>query len=192
IQSRDQSLTALLPVSNLGLTIAEYPEIFWFIPEHQAPLVEVSLYSTDADFEDQDLLFLSQFATTGEAGIGQLKIPEAISFPPLAAGETYHLYISLICDPSDRGQDITVSGWVKRVPVPGDLAAELDALGGIDRYRALARSGLWFDAVGTLGSLRCTQPDKAGTIETLWQTLLAQDQVDLTDLASTAWLQSCN
>ncbi|MFZ9737832.1 MAG: DUF928 domain-containing protein [Prochlorotrichaceae cyanobacterium] len=192
LQAGDPGFTALLPVSNIGLTIAEYPQIFWFIPQHQAPLVEVSLYSTNADFQDQDLVFLSQFATTGQAGIGQLKAPEAASLKPLAEGETYHWYLSLICDPNDRAEDITVSGWIERVPVPTNLAAELEIRQGIDRYRALAQAGLWFDALDTLATLRCTQPENAEAIEGVWQSLLAQEQVDLAEFSTAAWLRPCS
>lgn len=191
IQSNDHVLTALLPESNLGLTIAEYPQIFWYVPPHKAPLIEISLYATNTDFQDGDLLFLSQFKTSGAGGIGQFKIPPAINFSPLVEGEVYHWYVRLICDPSDRSQDVTVSGWIERVPVPPTLADTLHALVGIDRYKALAKEGLWFDALDTWASLQCNPSAPPTLIRSLWETLMGDSQVNLEELSQVNWLNTC-
>lgn len=192
VQSTDQVLTVLLPENSLGLTIADYPQIFWFTPPHQAPLVEISLYATNTDFQDEELLFLSQFKTSGEGGISQFKVPPAINFAPLKEGDVYHWYVSLICDPNDRSQDVTVSGWIERVPVPSTLAHTLDSLVGIDRYKALAKEGLWFDALDTWASLHCDSREKSDVLNSLWQNLLGDDQVNLEELSQVQWLNTCN
>jgi hypothetical protein len=191
MQVSNQVLTALVPANNLGLTIAEYPQIFWFVPPHNAPLVEISLYATNTDFQDEDLLFLSQFQTSGRKGISHFKIPDTIHYPPLVEGKTYHWYVSLICDPNDRSQDVTVSGWIERVPVPASLVQTLDTLTGIDRYQALAREGLWFDALETWADLYCSQSADSEIIGSLWKNLVQDDQVKLEEFAQTDWLNTC-
>jgi hypothetical protein len=183
----ERTLTALTPVSNLGFTIAEYPQIFWFVPEHKAAFIEVSLYGTNSDLQDTDLLFLSQFKTSGQQGIGQFKVPSGINFIPLDVGKTYHWYISLMCDADDRAQDITVSGWLERVPPSEDLKAAKN-LKGVDRYRALARAGLWFDALDFLTQLNCQNQTEVGS---LWKSLMNNPKVDLPELSDSLEPKSC-
>lgn len=191
VQSANQVLTALVPANNLGLTIAAYPQIFWFVPPHTAPFVEVSLYASNPDFQDEELLFLSQFKTSGNAGISQFKVPNAINFVPLAEGEVYHWYVSLICDPEDRSQDVTVGGWIERVPVSPTLAANLENLEGIDRYRILLQEGLWFDALETWADLHCSQAADPEVLGSLWKSLVQDDQVKLDEFSQTEWVSTC-
>jgi len=191
VQSTNQVLTALVPANNLGLTIAAYPQIFWFVPPHTAPLMEISLYATNADFQDEELLFLSQFKTSGNKGISHFKVPNAINFVPLEEGEVYHWYVSLICDPNDRSQDVTVSGWIERVPVTPSLAETLDSLKGIDRYTALVGEGLWFDALDTWASLHCSQSADPEIMGSLWKNLVQDDQVKLEEFSQSDWANTC-
>ena len=185
-------LTALLPANNLGLTTAMYPQIFWFVPAHNAPYIEVSLYATNTDFQDQNLLFLSQFQTNGTAGIGHFKIPDGINFTPLKEGDTYHWYISLVCDPDDRSRDITVSGWLERIPLDPDLAIQLNNLTGIDRSQAFAQNGVWYDALEILAELQCSPHSDVEEMKNQWKVLLEDDNVNLGDLADFPWLRNCN
>ena len=189
IQSSTSSLTAVIPENNLGLTIADYPQIFWFVPENTAAYTELTLYSTNADFQDQQPLFFTRFKASGAAGIRQFQIPETISFEPLQEGETYHWYVSLVCDPNDRAQDIAVSGWLERIPLSGDLSQQISGQTGLDRSKALAQSGIWFDALSILGDLQCADTQGTATATTsYWQALLADDQVKLEDLVDSPWL----
>lgn len=191
VSSSSIPLTVLLPESNLGLTTAAYPQIFWFVPQHNASYLEVSLYATNKDFQDENLLFTSQFQTNGQAGIGHFKIPTGINFNPLLEGDTYHWYVSIICNPDDRSSDITVSGWLERVAMPPDLANSLVNATGIDRSKAFAQAGIWYDALEVLTELRCRPPLDGAGIQTQWKALLSDSQVELVDLAEFPWFQNC-
>lgn len=103
----------------------------------------------------------------------------------------YHWYVSFICDPDDRSQDVTVGGWIERVPVPPTLAANLENLEGIDRYKALLQEGLWFDALDTWVDLHCSQAADPEVLGSLWKSLVQDDQVKLDEFSQTEWVSTC-
>ncbi|HEY9747081.1 MAG TPA: DUF928 domain-containing protein [Allocoleopsis sp.] len=171
LPSNGGSLVALLPDTNLGLTTASYPRFFWALPSTKAPLVEFTLYDVDAKQVNRNLIYKTTFSITGEAGIASLSLPTDVNLPPLKPGQDYRWSVSLICNPGDRSQDVTVEGWVQRVEPGSAVSQQLKQANPRDRPAVYARNSLWFNTLEALVDQRCDRPQDAA-LTTSWTELL--------------------
>lgn len=126
------SLQALAP-DHVGLTTSPQPRLFWYLGETSATRVDVTLID---DVSAQPLVELV-FEPPVAAGFHVLDC-EAHAVT-LAAGKTYQWFVAYVPDPARRSRDVIASGAVMRVSRP-DRGDPADAV-------ALARQGLWYDAV---------------------------------------------
>ncbi len=157
-------LTALMPESNLGRTLAPDPTFFWYVPQNSVAAAEFVLL--DASNSE---IYKAQMAVPTEAGIVRLTLPQ--DQPPLELGQSYRWYFSLICEPLDRSADMFTSGWVERVEPSAELSAALATAPAADLPKLYAEAGLWQDALTALASLRQSEPQNPAVIAQ-WQNLL--------------------
>ncbi|MBW4464291.1 MAG: DUF928 domain-containing protein [Pegethrix bostrychoides GSE-TBD4-15B] len=156
-------LTALMPQSNLGATVAAQPRLFWYIPQNSVAGAEFVLL--DANNSE---IYKTQVAVPSAAGIVSLALPQDRT---LVAGQPYRWYFSLICDPLDRSADTFTSGWVERVEPTAEFSEALAVAAAADLPRLYAQAGFWYDALASLADLRQSQPENP-TWMAAWQTLL--------------------
>lgn len=195
-QSPPAIVATLLPDTNVGLTTSGHPQFFWFMPQNNAEAVEFSLYSVNATKADQDLIYRTTSAVSGNPGIASVKLPAALGVPALEVGKEYRWYVSVICDSSNPSSTVTVNGWVQRVATNSDVNRELqrvipgetsaDALRR--RIPLLAKHGLWFDLTTAIADLRCLAPNDQSVL-TDWNQLL--QSVKLEAIANQPLVQSC-
>jgi hypothetical protein len=181
-------LTALLPGTNLGLTTAEYPRFFWFMPKTKAKFAEFTLSEVNEQREDRTPVYKSIFNIAGTPGVVSLALPSHASMPPLVVGKDYHWSVSLICKEDDRSKDIRVDGWVQRVTINAALTKQLATAKLNDRVQIYANNGVWFDTVTTLAEQRCANP-KDAALTTSWAELLKS--VQLGAIADQPLIQQC-
>jgi hypothetical protein len=160
--TQQPGLTALMPESNLGLTLAERPSFFWYVPQTAAVAAEFVLL--DANNTE---LYKTQVPLAQQAGVVRFTLPEAA--PSLQVNQSYRWFFSLVCEPLDRSADIFVSGWVKRVETNGLSDALVATMPG--GQTELDGNGLWYDALANLAALRQAQPQNT-TLVNQWQALL--------------------
>lgn len=153
------SLTALMPESNLGLTVAARPSFFWYVPQTAAVAEFVLLDANNTE------LYKTQVPLSQQAGIVQFTLPE--TGPALQVNQSYRWFFSLVCEPLDRSADIFVSGWVKRVEPNPDLPQALVATAG----QTGVYETRWYDDLATLAALRRAQPHNTA-LTNQWQMLL--------------------
>lgn len=165
------SLVALLPDNNLGLTTAPYPRFFWSLPSTNASLLEFTLHDVDAKQANRNLIYKTTFSITGEPGVASLSLPTDVNLPPLKLGQDYRWSVSLICNPSDRSQDVTVDGWIQRVAPSSTVSQQLKQADPRDRPAVYAQNSLWFNTIETLVDQRCDRP-KDTALATNWTELL--------------------
>ncbi len=150
----EEELTALVPGTNLGLTVSERPTFWFYVPyssnNHLA--VEFSLQDRDG----KNLLYPQNFPLAGTPGIVSIPLPETVS--PLEVGKLYHWRFTVICDPSNRLDDLTVEGGVERSLLTPELKSRLEKATPRERIAIYAENGLWFDALTNLVELRRTKP----------------------------------
>jgi len=170
----DESLMALIPQSNYGLTQSAYPTFYFYLPPTTAEHLKFVLLNEATN----ELVYEGQFGIQEGAGIAGVSLPDNGIQQPLVAGESYVWYVSVTCDPTDPSADVVTEGLIARVASQVDTTdadmTELPAL--------YAEAGLWFDALAASAALK--QDDSP----TAWNALL--DAVELSELMAAELLTS--
>lgn len=159
-----QPLVALSPANNLGITASDRPSVYFIVPPFDASYpVEFVLRD-----KNENPVYETSLAADKAKGLVGVHLPENT----LQAGQDYHWYFSVLCDPEDRSQNIVLSGWLRRVSAP--LAPQGSSLqASLDRAQSYQQAGLWSDAIATLVELRQTYPTN-GKVLRQWKQLLQQ------------------
>jgi hypothetical protein len=156
-------LTALMPESNLGKTLAPYPTLFWYVPQNQAGAAEFVLLG-----RDNVEIYQTQVPVPTQAGIVSLTLPQD---QQIEFDQPYRWYFSLVCDPLDRSADSFTSGWIERVELTAELSDALTVSSAADLPNLYARAGLWQDALTELARLHQAAPNDPALLAQ-WQALL--------------------
>lgn len=171
------NLTVLLPQGNVGLTTAEYPQFFWYLPKTRAKTMQFSLYRGDEREPAQELLYEKMLTTPEQAGVVSFPLPKGADVPPLSVGQTYFWTVTLMCEPDDPLKNIHAEGWIERTAIEPSLAKELAATKLSDRPQIYAQNGIWFETLSTLAALRCTETQNSALTKS-WDELLKSVKLD--------------
>jgi Domain of Unknown Function (DUF928) len=171
----DPPLTALIPETNLGKTVAERPSFWFFVPysPQQAQSGEFVLQSQQGDDVYRTSVTLPQ-----TPGIVSISIPSTEE--PLEINKSYRWYFKLYCEPQQGATPIFVEGWVQRVALTPTLKSQLLAAKARD-YAVYATNGIWYDALAHLAQLRRTNGVNA-QLDLEWAGLLNAKGVGLEQL----------
>lgn len=177
--SGEKRLTALVPETQsaqaktvLGLTVAEYPVLFFYVPQNSGKTLELALVDPTTNQKYEKLI-----ATPSTAGIVSVDLSSVKNLPPLKVGNNYQWYFSLVCDPNDRSQDEIVEGFVQRVEPDAQLKSDLQKATPRDRVSVYVVNDLWYDSLATLAQLRQASPNDASLTEE-WVNLLSSIGLD--------------
>ncbi|HEY9810077.1 MAG TPA: DUF928 domain-containing protein [Halomicronema sp.] len=143
-------ITALLPQQNFGLTYAEYPTFFIYIP---AGGLGGQLILQDEAGNDVQEIDVNLKQKAGVIGVNLSK-----SRPGLEIGKNYRWFFVLVCTPEKRENDRIVTGWVKRTTIDSDLKTKLDKANPLEKADLYAKNGIWFEALSTLAKIRLDNP----------------------------------
>ena len=178
-------LTALVPKNNLASTVAANPQLFFYIPQI-SKFQELEFVVLD---ENDNQVYEKKFTSTGKAGIIGINLPESSQLKGLKIGKKYHWYLSVICNPADRANDIAVDGWIQRVTPNRNLTSKLRRkLAPLQLVHEYTAAGLWQEALTTLAQLRYSHPHDS-TLAAEWSKLL--HSVDLDSIAQEPLVQCC-
>ncbi|MBK4729446.1 DUF928 domain-containing protein [Oxynema sp. CENA135] len=178
-----RELTLLLPIAQSGLTTAQHPTFFVYVPPTTASQAEFVLRDGYGDGIYQTTVSLGN-----APGILRIDLPE--SLPALEFGHRYQWSFAMICQPSDRLQDWVVDGWIERTELDPQLASQLEGATPLERAAAYGNAGIWYDTLSTLASLRAAQPHSDGLANT-WENLLKSEAVQLGQIAREPLLSCC-
>jgi Domain of Unknown Function (DUF928) len=169
--SKPVSLTALMPKTNLALTLSQRPTFWFYIPYTNVHQATFDLFD-DRDNPVIEAPVTIEFSNrSGESspipGLISVTLPDTA--PPLELDREYHWYFQLECDAESPSKNLPLHGWVKRVSVdsqpdsptkegtisglvtPDELAqllAQLDqAQTPRERFFAYATHHIWSDAL---------------------------------------------
>lgn len=165
--AQQPALTALMPNTNMGLTVAEYPSFFWYVPQNTAVAGEFVLLD-QANAE----VYKTTVPISNQPGVVSVSLPTDGSASALEVGKSYRWYFSLICDPLDRSADVFTSGWIERVEPSPSLSQQLATATPEEQPQIYAQADIWYDALAALVKLRQDQPQNPALISQ-WETLLA-------------------
>lgn len=165
-----QSLTALMPVDSFGATVAAYPTFSFYMPPIPSQIQPKQVEFELSD-EEGNTVYATMFTTTGEPGIINLTLPADAGLPPLKVGQNYRWHFAVICAPQERGRDLAVEGWIRRVELNAKLDSQLKQVSLKNRPNVYAGAEIWYDALTALAQLKRSNPnDPAVTSE--WAKLL--------------------
>ncbi|MBE9068264.1 DUF928 domain-containing protein [Leptolyngbya cf. ectocarpi LEGE 11479] len=162
-------LTALIPESGLGLTVAPHPTLLVYVPPTTAPQAHLTLRD-----ENQRGLYQSRIPIPQTGGVLQIALPA--DSPELAVGQTYHWSLALLCQPTQTDLPIA-RGQIRRVELSETLSEALTEEPSLFSQSAVyGRSGVWHDMLATLVNLRHTQPENS-ILENNWAEVLQAENL---------------
>ena len=177
------TLTALVPENNLGTTTAEYPVIFFYVPQTSANVLELSLLD-----ENDNEVYQKNLIPNKTGGIASINFSNLPGLKPLEVGKNYHWYLSMVCNVQDRSADIFVDGWVQRIKPDPALQSVLQQASMSDRASLYAVNGIWYDSLATLFETRKSNPNNSATVNE-WTDLL--NSVGLNKVAKEPLVPCC-
>ncbi len=171
-------LTALVPGTNQGLTVAEHPTFWFYVPYPPSPSKDMVFKLLDKQKNQE--VYKIRFTVTGTPGIISVTLPDSVN--PLAVGKRYQWIFTYLCNPKVVSQDIVVHGYVERVNVSPQMAVELNkAKTPLEKVAVMAENGIWFDALTELAQLRRKEPNNEVLLQK-WEALLTADGVKLNEI----------
>lgn len=165
-------LTALVPKSNLGLTIAARPSFMFYVPPTQSQEMVFTL--TDS----RGVEIFEKSLTPSGVGVMRVDMPQNLS--GLEVGKNYAWSVVVRCNPNDPSGDLYAAGWVQRVAPSAELRSDLARIEPGDRPYIYASAGLWYETLSSLAELRQANPTSEA-LKQDWVNLL--QSADLTKVA---------
>lgn len=168
-----QGIMGLIPDSNYGLTLADHPTFFVYIPETDIRSVFFSLKD-----ETGAVHYEAFVPVSGNAGILQLEIPDEI--PPLEVGAVYQWGVALPCSGRIQVSSPFITGWVKRITIDDSELRDVAQSSSLAQAFLYGEHGIWYDMIATLAGLRQLYPDDTSVISG-WENVL--NSVELESIA---------
>lgn len=156
------SITPLIPASSQGLTVAERPTFFVYLPQTSARKAFFSLKDEKENYYYQATLPLPK-----TPGIISFKLPS--DAPALESGKDYQWSFVIICGEKLAVDDPRVEGQIQRVEI--NLAPKSQIANSLRPEGANGANDFWYDNVAKIAELRRSQPANSTLIST-WETLL--------------------
>lgn len=166
-------LTALMPISNWGTTVAEHPTFWFYVPytSEQAPIGEFVLQ----DKEGREDIYRVPFTLPQTPGFVSFSVPPTKD--SLEVGKSYRWYFNLYCDRYRSTSPAFVQGWVQREALTPALDEQLKAA-KLRQDKVYVANRIWFDAIAHLANLRLSNSTDA-SLNRDWNKLLGAKGVDL-------------
>lgn len=142
-QSDDLKLSSIVPQTNFGLTTAQRPTFWVYIPETSARQAILSIKQEGNAPHWQQSVNLQ-----GKAGITGIKLAD--DAPALELGENYQWAIILVCGDRPNPNDPVDTAWIKRVEPAED--SDLTAIESLAKAATSAKQGIWYDALDILAA----------------------------------------
>lgn len=178
-------LVALIPQSNLGLTVDDYPT-FWFYNPYTANKFHSLVFQLYPLQGDSPVYQKQVLASQTSPGIIRLTLPKTAS--SLVVDHDYQWTLRVYCEnpAEEQATQVYVQGMIRRIPVNPELEEALKAAKNPQEQAAIyAKQGIWYNALTILGNLRLT----ASEVSEDWITLL--EDVDLKAIASKPMVDCC-
>ena len=149
--SLDRLLVALIPPSNVGLTLAERPTFFFYVPKTSAKTAEFIL-------EDTNLNRLATLKLNLRETPAVYSLTPVATDLPLSLDKDYQWVFSLVCGKEGDLRDPIVSGRIRRIQPSPVLVSKLEKASALERAKLFAAAGIWYEAAATLATLQKTHP----------------------------------
>lgn len=161
-ETSEMPLSALLPERQIGLTSAERPSFFVYVPPTSASEAYFSLK------DDNNIEIYNTLVPIAGAGILRVELPA--SAPALERDRTYRWQLGLLCQPVQT--DLPwVEGQVRRIVPEQTRPANFETLPIIEQATWTAEVGLWHDTLTALADRYAEEPEDT-VLSQNWTSLL--------------------
>lgn len=164
VERLSPSVTPLKPANQQGLTVAERPTFFVYVPETSAKKAFFTLKD-----QTEDYYYQTTFPLPKSPGIFSFQLPSEA--PPLAVGKSYQWTFVTICGEKLAVDDPSVQGQIQRIEPNPHLTNQLKNVSPLERAALYGAKGIWYDTVATLAELRRSQPHNS-TLAATWENFL--------------------
>ncbi len=167
-------LTALMPESNWGKTVAATPTFWFYVPYSPTEARSGEFVLQDEKYND---IYRTPFTLPQTPGFVSLTVqsPEGT----LQTDKWYFWSFKLYCG-QKSSTPVFVEGWVQRVALTSQLEQQLKTT--TEDYAVYWAGGIWYDAVDRLAKLRLADT-KNVLLNREWVELLESRGVGLNQLA---------
>ncbi|WP_427160247.1 DUF928 domain-containing protein [Aliinostoc sp. HNIBRCY26] len=177
-----QLVTPLTPASKWGLTFAQRPQFFWYLPLSSAKTAQFLLLSE----ADKKILYETTLSLPNQSGIVSYNLPE--NAPALEINKTYRWLLVLVCDSEDFSTNPRFEGLVERVQPEASLSQKLANADAKKLPAIYAEAGIWYEALSAIAQQRYSNPRNVHSMLG-WRQLL--NSVGLNAIASQPLLDCC-
>ncbi len=160
-----QRFTALLPQSQIGLTLSGHPTFFWYVPQSPATTAQFLLMNRN----DSQVVYETTLTLPTKAGIVSFKLPDTVQ--PLEVGQRYHWFLTINCNTIDRNGNPNADGWVERAAPNAGLSEKIQQTAERDLPTLYADQGIWYEALTSLAQLRQANPSDS-SLTANWEKFL--------------------
>jgi hypothetical protein len=162
-------LTALSPVNQAGLTLADQPTFLVYVPKTSAQTAEFSLRNREGRGVYRTTLALTN------PGLVSISLPPSV--PPLAMSQPYTWAFAMICQPGDRLNDRFVTGSIQRTELDPTRLRQIQQASPSERVKLYQKADIWYDALALLFEQQRAQPNDPN-IGNAWRELLRSGGID--------------
>lgn len=156
----------LMPENQPGLTVADHPTFFVYVPQTSAKMV---LFVLKDETETEDYYYQKTIPLAHTAGIVSVKLPS--DAPVLEVGKRYRWSFVLLCGGELRPDSPGIEGQIQRVAENPALSNQLKGSSLLERAALYGKDGIWYDTLTNLAELRRSQPQDV-TVAATWEDLL--------------------
>lgn len=143
-------LTALVPNTNYGLTLAERPTFLVYLPKTSAKQVVLSIKEEGIKHHSQIFLPITQSP-------GIIRIKPSENTPPLEVNKNYQWAVVLICGERPSPNDPVIASWVRRVALPNSVSQQLAQKTSLEQAAWYGKQGIWYDFMVALAQAKQLQ-----------------------------------
>ncbi|MCT7957800.1 DUF928 domain-containing protein [Laspinema palackyanum] len=159
-------VTPLSPEAYQGLTVADRPTFYVYVPKTSAR----ELFFALKDENNQHHYQTSIPVPEGEGAVMAIALPD--DAPPLEIGQTYSWTFILIDETGLKPDSPGVQGDIRRVEANSLTLGSQQADPTLELAQQYGNAGIWYDMMTTLVQLRQSSPNDPTILES-WMGLLA-------------------
>ncbi len=138
-------LTALIPANNQGLTVAEHPRFWVFVPYQSNNIASGEFVLQDEKNND---VYRTKFTLPPTPGVVSIPLTKAA---PLKINQDYQWYFKLYCSQQKLSNPLFVKGWIQRIAINTNFEKQLKAATTPQqRFTIYDKNNIWYEAVTEL------------------------------------------
>jgi Domain of Unknown Function (DUF928) len=135
-----------------GLTAAEHPTLWFYLPYGQDSISRIDFILRDRDNSADRIVYQTSIRSPTQPGIIDIELPKTSA--PLIIDRFYQWELKVTRKKSSGIKEVAVKGWIQRADLDLQLRDSIAQATPEQQVDLYAENGLWYDALSTLAKLR--------------------------------------